>query len=170
MSFAADRLRQPSWLAPSSLLRLLVALVICFAAAAAGSAMTLPFIHGWYATLVKPPFNPPNWVFGPAWTILYTLMAIGLWRVWVRGRGDALRQAGIAFTIQIVLNTLWSGAFFALQLPWLALAIILALLAAIVATIRAFRPIDRIAAWLYAPYIAWVCFATLLNLSIAILN
>jgi benzodiazapine receptor len=97
-------------------------------------------------------------------------MAIGFWRVWVLGRGSLLQTAAIVFGIQIVLNALWSGAFFALHQPALGLAVIAALLIAILWTMIAFAKIDRLAAWLYVPYFGWVCFATLLNAAIWRLN
>lgn len=160
----------PSWNAPAALLRLSICLAICFAAAGIGSWLTVPNIPGWYASLVKPPFNPPNWLFGPVWSALYLLMAISLWRIWQRGHGAAQRATFTAFGVQIVLNVLWSGAFFGLHQPLLALVVIIALLAAIVATIVTSARIDRLASWLYAPYLVWVSFAAVLNASIWLLN
>jgi benzodiazapine receptor len=160
----------PSWLSPASLLRLVVCLALCFAAAALGSLMTMPSIPTWYAGLEKPFFSPPNWIFGPVWTVLYALMAVALWRVWTLGHGSRLQAAALAFAVQFVLNVAWSGAFFGLHAPGLALLDIVALILAIIATMSAFARIDGRAAWMLAPYLAWVGFATALNAAIWWLN
>lgn len=170
-SISADTKTPPqSWLSPGSLLRLVVSLAICFGAAALGSWMTLPSIPTWYAGLAKPFFSPPNWIFAPVWTVLYALMAVAFWRVWVLGRGSALQAAALAFIVQLVLNVAWSGAFFGLHLPWLALVDIILLVLAIIATMSAFHRIDGRAAWMLAPYLAWVLFATALNAAVWWLN
>ncbi len=134
-----------------------------------GSAVTLPKIPTWYAGLEKPAFNPPNWVFGPVWTLLYALMALAGWRVWLGpapGRTKALQW----FFVQLALNAAWSPIFFGWQRPALALVIIVLLLLAIVFTIMRFWSLDRVAAWALTPYLGWVAFATLLNASIVVLN
>ncbi len=121
----------------------------------------------WYESLAKPAFNPPNWIFGPVWTVLYVLIAIAGWRVW------RLRRTGGAMTawwVQLALNFLWSPVFFTLQNVGMAFLIIVALLASIVAFIVLARPQDRLASILFWPYAAWVAFATLLNGSILYLN
>lgn len=169
-SVSAEFRSQQFWLSPGSLVRLVVSLAICFAAAALGSWLTLPSIPTWYAGLTKPFFSPPNWVFGPVWTLLYAMMAIAFWRVWTLGRGTALQVAVLAFAVQLALNVAWSGAFFALHMPWLALIDIVALLLAIIATMGAFSRIDGLASWLLVPYLAWVSFATALNAAIWWLN
>lgn len=117
----------------------------------------------WYAALNKPPFNPPNWIFGPVWTVLYVMIAVVGWRMWKNGR------AGL-WTLQLFLNFLWSPVFFAAELPWVALVVIVALLAVIGLLIQRNWRSDRVSALLLLPYAAWVSFATLLNASIAILN
>jgi tryptophan-rich sensory protein len=122
---------------------------------------------GWYASLEKPPFNPPGWVFGPVWTALYVLIGIAGWRTWRRDRsGWPMRL----WWTQLVLNFAWSPVFFTLHQIGAALAIVLALFAAIVAFIVTARKLDRTAAWLFVPYAAWVAFASLLNGSILALN
>lgn len=139
---------------------LAVWLLLCFAAAAFG----VLFPPGeWYEALNKPAWNPPAWVFGPVWTLLYAMMAVAAWRVWWRGGLAGARTALAMFGFQLVLNALWSLLFFGLKMPGVALAHILILLAAILLTIRLFARHDRPAAWLLAPYAAWVAFATLLN-------
>ena len=121
----------------------------------------------WYAGLHKPFFNPPDWVFGPVWSVLYVLVAIAGWRIFCRAPyGTTMR----VWWVQLVLNFLWSPTFFGLQLPGLGLVVIIALLVAIIGFIVLARRIDRLAAWLFAPYALWVAFATLLNFSIWWLN
>lgn len=118
---------------------------------------------GWYTTLAKPAWNPPGWVFGPVWTILYAMMAVAAWRVWLRGGWSGQRKALGLFLVQWALNALWTPLFFGLQQPGWALAEILVLLAAIMATLRDFWRIDRPAGLLLLPYAVWVTFASALN-------
>jgi benzodiazapine receptor len=132
---------------------------------------TLPNIPTWYVGLTKPPLNPPNWAFGPVWTTLYALMAFALWRILsahpaMPGRGRAIAM----FYVQLALNALWPWAFFAAQSPGSGLVVILALDAAVIATILHFRRVDRLAAWCLAPYIAWIAFATYVNAGVWLLN
>lgn len=127
--------------------------------------MTAP--GAWYATLSKPVFNPPNWIFAPVWTVLYLLIA---WVGWRQFEVDKSSVAMKLWWVQMGLNFLWSPVFFALQMPWLALLIILSLLIVIVAFIQKVRRSDRIAMLAFLPYSAWVAFASALNLWIAILN
>jgi translocator protein len=135
-------------------------LVVCFAAASLGAV----FMPGeWYAALRKPAWNPPGWVFGPVWSALYAMMAVAAWLVWKRGGFVAQRRPLALFLAQLVLNAAWTPLFFGLHRPGLAFAEILLLWLAIVATLAAFRPVSRTAAWLLAPYLAWVSFAAVLN-------
>lgn len=146
------------------------AIAVCFAAAGISSLYTTPAIPGWYASLQKPAWNPPNWLFGPVWTLLYLLMSVAVWLVW-RERGFA--GAGLAlalFALQLLLNALWSIIFFGWQRPALALLEIFFLWAAIFATMLSFWRISQPAAWLMWPYLLWVTFAGFLNLAIARLN
>jgi len=133
-----------------------------------GSLIGISNVPGeWYRSLAKPPFNPPNWIFGPVWTILYVLIAVAGWRVWnSRRTGGAMS----VWWLQLGLNFLWSPVFFTLNQIGLALMIIVVLLAAIVAFIRINWHRDRTSAILFMPYAAWVAFATLLNGSIWLLN
>ena len=121
----------------------------------------------WYAGLAKPSFNPPGWVFGPVWTVLYVLIAVAGWRVWRTHPGGWPARM---WWIQLALNFLWSPAFFAAHRIGLALVIVLLLLATIVAFILMCWRQDRVAAWLFVPYAAWVAFASVLNASILVLN
>ncbi len=121
----------------------------------------------WYAALAKPPFNPPNWVFAPTWFVLYVLIAFAGWRIWMK----APRSTPMgAWAGQMALNWLWSPVFFTLHLVWLAVAIIAGLLALIACFIWTAKDMDRPAAWAFVPYLLWVSFATVLNVSVAILN
>ena len=121
----------------------------------------------WYDSLDKPPFNPPSWLFSPVWFTLYVLIAIAGWRTFLRDRQGTAMKLWVA---QMLVNWLWSPVFFTLHWLWPALVVILAMLASIIAFIVVSWRADRVAAWLFVPYAAWVGFATLLNLSIAVLN
>jgi len=116
--------------------------------------------RGWYASLLRPPAAPPNWVFGPVWTILYVMIGIAGWLVW--RRTPATRPLRL-WGWQLAANACWTPAFFALHSPPLALAVCLVLLVLIGLTMLAFRPIRSAAAWLMAPYLVWTCFATYLT-------
>ncbi|MEO6725227.1 MAG: TspO/MBR family protein [Blastocatellia bacterium] len=149
---------------------LAVFVAICFAVAGVGSLLTTPSLSGWYAALQKPPWNPPNWVFGPVWSALYLGMAIAGWLVW-RERGWRAAAVPLAlFALQLALNVTWSGLFFALHLPWVAFAEIVLLWCAILATMVSFGRVKPAAGWLLVPYLAWVAFAAVLNLTLARMN
>lgn len=146
-------------------------LAVCLGVGFLGSLVTAPKIPTWYAGLTKPPFSPPNWIFAPVWTSLYVLMAVAAWRV-ATGSADyeSRKRAVLAFAGQLGLNAIWSPAFFGLESPRLALFVILALLSALAVTVMVFFRIDRLAAILLLPYLAWVAFATALNAAIVVLN
>ena len=145
-------------------------IALCLGVSALGGLATATSVGTWYQGLQKPPFNPPDWVFAPVWTTLYVLMGTAAWRIWRRRGVEDNRLALTLFAIQLALNLVWSFLFFGLQRIDLALLEIVLLLLAIAATIALFWPIDRWAAWLLAPYLLWVGFATLLNASLWILN
>jgi len=151
--------------------KIIFAIVICQLAGAIGSVFTFSSIPTWYASLQKPAFSPPNWLFGPAWLTLYTLMGVSLYLVWQKGlKNKKVKHAVTVFAIQLVLNALWSIIFFGLRLPFIAFIEILLLWVAIAYTILSFYRISRNAAYLLVPYILWVSFAAILNYSIWILN
>ena len=152
------------------ILVLLALLALCLGVGAFGSYATLPEIPTWYATLNKPSFNPPNWLFGPVWTTLYVLMATAAWLVWRAAGWIGARGALALFFLQLALNLLWSFLFFAWHRIGLAAIEVLAMLAAIVATALAFRRHSRAAALLLLPYLAWVTFASILNVTFWRLN
>jgi benzodiazapine receptor len=147
-----------------------VFVALCLGVAAAGGAATASSVATWYAGLAKPSFNPPNWVFGPVWTVLYLAIAVAGWRVWCRRAQPGARAALAAWSVQLALNLGWSLVFFGARLIGAALVEIGVLLAAIVATIVLSWRVDRAAGWLLVPYAAWVGFATVLNAALWRLN
>jgi tryptophan-rich sensory protein len=149
---------------------LAVTILICFAAAGLGGLVTTPKIPNWYADLAKPAWTPPDWVFGPVWTLLYLMMAVAAWLVW-RPKGFAGAKLPLAlFGIQLALNSLWSVLFFGLQRPGLAAIEIVILWAAILATTVEFWSRSSWAGALMTPYLIWVTFAALLNFAIWQMN
>jgi tryptophan-rich sensory protein len=151
--------------------RFLLAVLPVIAVAVSASLVTQPNIPTWYATLLKPGFTPPNWAFPVAWTLLYAMMAYALWRILSLPKAQPGRTGAIvAFFVQLALNGLWSFAFFGGQSPLAGLVVIAALIVAILATIRTFWRLDRVAALLLVPYLAWVAYAALLNGTIWRLN
>jgi translocator protein len=151
--------------------KLILAIIICNLAGTIGSIFTFASIPTWYATLIKPEFNPPNWIFGPVWTTLYVLMGISLYLIWKQyEKGKNAKPALTIFSIQLVLNALWSILFFGLQSPLYGLLCIIPLWISIALMIMRFYPLSRNAALLQIPYLLWVSFATILNASIWLLN
>jgi len=150
---------------------LVVAVLACELAGASGVILSGNGVSVWYPQLTKPAYTPPNWVFGPVWTTLFALLGIAAWLVWQADFEErGVRLALGLFVGQYALQVAWSGAFFGLRRPAAGLAVIVALWLAIVATIVAFDRVDRWAALLLVPYLAWVSFATLLNYDIWRLN
>ncbi|HEU5122233.1 MAG TPA: TspO/MBR family protein [Candidatus Saccharimonadales bacterium] len=141
-----------------------------FAAGAIGSLATLPNIPTWYAQLEKPLLTPPNWIFGPVWSTLYLLMGIALALVILQTTDTSKKKAFGWFSAQLIFNALWSIVFFGLHAPWLGVIVIILLIVSLLMTIIAFKKIKPLAAWLLIPYLVWVCFATYLTVSIAVLN
>jgi translocator protein len=153
------------------ILEVVGAVVVCQLAGVFGSFYTRAKIPGWYKTLKKPSFNPPNWIFAPVWIVLYTLMGLALYRIWAMPDSASGRPAALIFFFtQLLLNALWSYIFFGMEELRHAFKEILALWVFIVLSIQAFAALDVLAAWLLAPYLAWVTFAAVLNFSIARLN
>lgn len=128
-----------------------------------GSFFTVKSVSGWYSTLNKPSFNPPNWLFGPVWVTLYTLMGVSLFLIWQQKEKTDIKPALGIFAVQLILNTLWSVIFFGLHQPFFAFIEIIALWASILMTILVFHKVSGIAAYLLIPYFLWVSFAGILN-------
>ncbi len=160
----------------NNIFKLIIAIVVSELAGIIGSVFTAPSIAGWYAGIVKPALNPPAWVFGPVWTILFALMGISAFLIWSSyakapvDKKKGIKVALILFGVQLVLNTLWSIIFFGLHSPGGALIEIIFLWLVILATIIYFYKISKPAAWFLVPYILWVSFAMYLNLMIWRLN
>ena len=143
--------------------------------AAFGGLATANHVNGWYATADKAPWSPPNWVFGPVWTVLYAAMAVAAWLVW-RSRAPGSKAALTAYGVQLGLNLLWTPVFFALYPAlgtpalWIAFGIIVALAVAVAVTVVLFGPISRTAGLLMLPYLSWIVYASSLNLWAALHN
>jgi len=151
--------------------RLIISVALCQAAGIIGSLFTTPAISSWYASLRKPAFAPPNWVFAPVWTILYLLMGISLFIVWNIGlEKNSVRKSIVVFGIQLLLNVFWSYLFFGLKSPLLGLVEIVVMWLMILLTILVFFRISKKAAVLLIPYLMWVSVASYLNYSILVLN
>jgi tryptophan-rich sensory protein len=155
----------------NNILKLVASVIICLFAGFIGSIFTTPSIPTWYATLTRPSFNPPDWIFAPVWTTLFVLMGISLYLVWNKGLQDKKVKISLfIFGVQLVLNVLWSFLFFGLHSPFYAFLEIITLWAAIVLTIVNFFKVSKTAGLLLIPYIFWVSFAAILNFSIWKLN
>lgn len=148
-------------------LTLVAWVLLAFAAAAIGGFFTP---GEWYATLKKPAWNPPSWVFGPVWTVLYATMGVAAWLVWRRGGFAGQRAALSLYLVQLGLNALWSPLFFGLRQPGLAFADIVLLWLAVLGTVVAFGKARLLAGLLLVPYLAWVTFASVLNFTLWRLN
>lgn len=135
-----------------------------------GTIFTVSAIPGWYAGLTKVPWNPPGWLFGPVWTLLYALMGVAAWLVWRKQPSAERTQALKLYGLQLLLNGLWTPIFFGLHAPFAGLVVIVGLLVALVATMLQFWKVDRIAGAILVPYLLWIIFATTLNFGIWWLN
>ena len=155
----------------NKILKIIISIIICQLAGVIGAFFTTPNIDTWYASLIKPSFNPPSWIFGPVWTLLFLLMGIAFYLIWQKVDKNKLAKfAMIFFVVHLAFNTLWSILFFGLQNPGLAFIEIIILLAMIILLIEKFSKISKQAAWLLVPYLLWVSFASILNYTIWQLN
>jgi len=153
-------------------IKIAIALLVCLTVGYSASTVTRPSVETWYPTLIKPIFNPPNWIFMPMWTLLYILMAVAAGLVWdkIKEQNEAVKKALLFFIIQLTLNAIWSYLFFGLKNPMLALVEIVLLWLMIYETYLKFSKINKTAGYLLIPYLAWVAFAAVLNASIWWLN
>lgn len=155
----------------SNAYKLVISLVVCQLIGLIGSVYSISSLPTWYAALEKPAFTPPNWLFAPAWITLYVLMGVAAFLVWRNGWDKPKVRAALAFFgVQLVLNALWSVAFFGLQSPIFGLVLIVLLWVAILITMLRFKEISIAGAWLLLPYLLWVTFAGALNIAIWMLN
>lgn len=151
--------------------KLFLSVLGCELIGAAGGLATAPAIPAWYRGLNKPAFAPPNWVFAPAWTLLYLLMGIAFFLIWQKGwKKKKTRVAAAYFFVQLALNFLWSPVFFGLRSPLWGLIVITALWLAIALTMKKFYEVSRTSGFLLVPYLMWVTFAAILNAAIMVLN
>ncbi|MBF4487980.1 MULTISPECIES: TspO/MBR family protein [unclassified Flavobacterium] len=152
--------------------KIVIALIICLMVGYSASIVTRPSVESWYPTIIKPGFNPPNWIFMPVWTLLYILMAVAAGLVWdkIKEQNQEVKVALGFFLIQLTLNAIWSYIFFGLKNPMLALIEIALLWLMIYETYLKFTKINKTAGYLLIPYMAWVAFAGILNASIWWLN
>lgn len=151
--------------------KLIVSIVVCELVGLLSTPFTIAAIPEWYAFLIKPSFSPPNWIFGPVWTLLYLMMGVSFFLLWQLGwKKKKVKDAAYFFGAQLALNFFWSIAFFGLRSPLLSLVTIVALLALILLTMKHFYPLSKPAFYLLVPYLFWVSFATLLNGAIVLLN
>jgi benzodiazapine receptor len=152
--------------------KIVVSLIICLMVGYSASIVTRPSVETWYPTIIKPSFNPPNWIFMPVWTLLYILMAVAAGLVWdkIKEQNQEVKVALGFFLIQLTLNAIWSYIFFGLKNPMLALIEIALLWLMIYETYLKFTKINKTAGYLLIPYMAWVAFAGILNASIWWLN
>ena len=152
-------------------LKITILIIICLGIGYASSIVTQNGVQTWYPLIEKPSFNPPNWVFAPVWTVLYICIAVAGGIVWNKIESNPLaKRAMLLFVIQLILNTLWSFLFFGLRNPLIALIEIILLLLVIYETFILFNRINKVAGYLFIPYLLWVAFALLLNASIWWLN
>jgi translocator protein len=152
-------------------MKFIISLLIPLAVGFVSGLFTRNSVDTWFTTINKPWFNPPSWVFGPVWTLLYLLMGVAMWLVW-KHKGDETqkKRALYLYAVQLVFNFFWSIIFFHFHEPGWAFAEIMALWVLILLTIFAFAKVNKTAAWLLVPYISWVSFAAILNYTIWRMN
>jgi len=155
---------------PGAVLALIGFVGLCLLVGAVDGIVTRSSVNAWYLSLAHPPLTPPNAVFAPVWTALYVMIGVAGWMIWQAGETRPVRPALRLWGWQLLLNALWTPAFFGLHNPALGLVVLVPLLVLIALTIRAFAPLRLAAAWLMAPYFVWSCFATWLNLGVWWLN
>lgn len=148
--------------------KLVVSLAVPLLAGGLGALFTNDAIQNWYPLLTKPSFSPPNWLFGPVWTLLYILMGVACYRIWTQGKIPTAKMT--LYWIQLAFNAIWSPLFFGLHSPLLGMIDIVIMLILIVSTLISFYRTDKVAGYLLMPYLAWVSFATVLNGAILWLN
>ena len=157
-------------MAKSNFIKLFAALLFTVGLGSVGGLFTASEITTWYATLNKPSFNPPNYLFAPVWTSLYILMGISFYLIWKKNPSPVKTAGVLFFLVQFILNCCWSYIFFKQHLIGFAFVEMMVMWLFIIFTINEFRKLNKTAAWLLVPYIAWVSFAAVLNFFIWKLN
>ena len=142
--------------------------LITYSASAIGSMATISFKEPWYSLLIKPSYNPPDWIFAPVWTTLYLMMTVAIWIFW-HSKGKNMDTVYIYF-IHLIINTTWSVVFFVFHEIFFALIILIILIFLIIILILRFRAVNMISFYLMIPYLLWCCYALILNMSLLILN
>ena len=151
--------------------KLFICIIICQSVGIISGLISATNNNSWLDSLQKPTWNPPGYLFGPVWTVLYLLMSISLWIVWKSNFNEKLKnQAALLFALQLFFNFWWSVLFFKFQSPLFAFIDIVFMIILILMSISSFSKFSKLAAWLLVPYISWVCFAALLNYKIMVLN
>lgn len=153
----------------SNTFKLLISLALPQIGGGLGAYFTITSVQSWYQTINKPSFNPPSWIFGPMWTLLYVLMGIACYLIW-KGEHPQKKELLTLYFAQLFLNALWSPAFFGMESPILGLLVIIPMWILILVCIIQFRKASKLASGLMVPYLLWVSFATVLNFSIWWLN
>ena len=155
---------------PKGTLQLIIAILIAQIIGGMGAFFTMQSVNDWYLTLLKPSWNPPSWVFGPVWSLLYTMMGVASFLIWKKRADYKVFKPLFIYGIHLAFNLLWSVLFFGLQSVGFAFIEIMLLWLLIIITIKEFFKVDKYAAYLLIPYLLWVTFAALLNLTIWTLN
>ena len=142
--------------------------IVTFSASLIGGLATIGFKEPWYSLLIKPSFNPPDWIFGPVWTTLYLMMTIAIWNFW-HNMNRNMNTVYIYF-IHLIINTTWSIVFFVFHNMVMALIVLIILIALIINLILRFKPVTMTSVYLMIPYLLWCCFALILNFNLILIN
>ena len=152
----------------NKILSFLLFALVTFSASLIGGLATISFKEPWYSLLIKPSFNPPDWIFGPVWTTLYLMMTVAIWNFW-HNKNRNMNTVYIDF-IHLITNATWSIVFFIFHNMVMALIVLITLIALIINLILRFKPISISSVYLLIPYLLWCCFALVLNFNLILLN
>tara|TARA_B100000787_G_C16057000_1_gene233825 strand:+ start:69 stop:542 length:474 start_codon:yes stop_codon:yes gene_type:complete len=152
----------------NKILSFLLFALVTFSASLIGGLATIGFKEPWYSLLIKPSFNPPDWIFGPVWTTLYLMMTIAIWNFW-HNKNRNMNTVYIYF-IHLIINTTWSIVFFVFHNMVMALIVLIILIALIINLILRFKPVTMTSVYLMIPYLLWCCFALILNFNLILIN
>jgi len=152
----------------NKILSFILFILATYSASAIGGFATITFKEPWYSLLIKPSFNPPDWIFAPVWTTLYLMMTIAIWSFWYSKNRDM--KTVYIYLIHLIFNTTWSIVFFVFHKITLALIVLVILILLIIVLIVRFKRVNLLSYYLMIPYLLWCLFALLLNISLIILN